>query len=253
MPRIARKNSQSCFYHVIVQGINKEYIFDKEEYIRKYKEFIIKKLEGSPINILAYCIMNNHAHLLIYSESSEILGKYMQRVNTAFSRFYNNFNKRVGYVFRNRYYSQDILTQKQLYNCLRYIHNNPVKACITKTMKEYKHSSYNEFLGKKEIINEESILLLFGVTKNFEEQFNFIHSHTLINEEEFMDVKEKEIYNFINEIEEKYKKPIKDIRTNRDMLENTIMEARKQTDVTITQLAEILDISKTTVWKYAKK
>ena len=149
MPRIARKNSQSCFYHVIVQGINKEYIFEKEEYIEKYKELIIKKLDESNVIILAYCIMNNHAHLLIFSEKSEYVGKYMQRLNTSYSQFYNKINNRVGYVFRNRYYSQDILTAQQLYNCLRYIHNNPVKAGITRTMKGYKYSSYNEFLGKK--------------------------------------------------------------------------------------------------------
>ena len=63
MPRIARKKSQSCFYHVIVQGINKEHIFGENRFIKKYKEIILRKLESSEINILAYCIMNNHANL----------------------------------------------------------------------------------------------------------------------------------------------------------------------------------------------
>lgn len=252
MPRIARKNSQSCFYHVIVQGINKEYIFEKKEYIEKYKELIIKKLDESNVIILAYCIMNNHAHLLIFSEKSEYVGKYMQRLNTSYSQFYNKINNRVGYVFRNRYYSQNILTDQQLYNCLRYIHNNPVKAGIARTMKEYKYSSYNEFLGRKEIIKEEGIKLIFGTCKNFKEEFYFIHSCNII-EEEFMDVKEKEILEFIKEIEMKYNKKIEEIRENKEILISTIKEARKQTDVTIVELAKILDVSKTTVGKYAKK
>lgn len=42
MPRTARKNSQSNFNHVIVQGINKEFIFGKEKYIQKYKEMVKK-------------------------------------------------------------------------------------------------------------------------------------------------------------------------------------------------------------------
>ena len=57
--------------------------------------------------------MGNDAHFLIYSEKSEYVSKYMQRVNTTYSQFYNRRNKRVGYVFRDRYCSQDILSKKQ--------------------------------------------------------------------------------------------------------------------------------------------
>ena len=60
MPRIARKDSKSNFYHVIVQGINREYIFDTDFNIKKYKELIIRKKDGSNFEILAYCIMNGN-------------------------------------------------------------------------------------------------------------------------------------------------------------------------------------------------
>ena len=63
--------------------------------------------------------MNNHAHFLIYSEKSEDLSKFMQKIKTSYSFFYNSFNKRVGYVFRDRYLSQEMLSQKQLFNCLK--------------------------------------------------------------------------------------------------------------------------------------
>lgn len=171
MPRIARKNSNSNFYHIIVQGINKEYVFNKSEFIEKYQQIILEKKEKSNITILAYCIMNNHAHFLIFSEKIEYLSKFMQRVNTSYSQYYNKINKRVGYVFRDRYYSQDILNQKHLYSCIKYIHNNPVKAHICNYMNQYKYSSYNEFLGKKIIINDESIRLLFGKTNEYKKIF----------------------------------------------------------------------------------
>ena len=77
MPRIPRKYSQSNFYHIMVQGINKEYIFNTEQNMKKYQKLIKKKLENSNITILAYCIMNNHAHFLIYSENVSNLSKYM--------------------------------------------------------------------------------------------------------------------------------------------------------------------------------
>lgn len=253
MPRIARKDSQSNFYHVIVQGINRKYIFNQPEFINKYKQIILSKLEKSNITILAYCIMNNHAHFLIFSEKCEYLSKFMQRVNTTYSQYYNKTNNRVGYVFRDRYYTQDILDQKQLYSCLKYIHNNPVKANICSSMSKYKYSSYNEFIGEKVIINENSINLLFGNSKDYKEKFYLIHNSENNNEFCFNDIKDKEIKDFIIEIEKKYNKNIKELKKDRNILKKLIQDARNETDVTLIELANIFDLSKSSIYNYCKK
>ena len=252
MPRIARRNLKSCYQHIMVQGINKEYIFNRREYIQKYLEIISDKLKESNLNILAYCIMNNHAHFLIYSESSEILSKFMQRVDGTYSNFYNKVNNRVGYVFRNRYKSQDILSQRQLYICLKYIHNNPVKAQIVKSMDKYRYSSYNEFLGQKYIITDKSLKLLFGSSTNFVNQFFLIHNN-YPDEGNFLEVKEKEIQTFIKEIEEKYHKKVFELKDNKNILIDIIKQARRETDVTIIELAEILGVSKSFVGDWYRK
>ena len=251
MPRIARINSQSNFHHIMVQGINKEYIFKDEFHIENYLNIIIKKLIDSNINILAYCIMNNHTHFLIYSEKNDYLSKFMQKVNTSYSQFYNHYNKRVGYVFRDRYLSQDILSQNQLYNCLKYIHNNPVKANIVKKMSEYKYSSYKEFFGKKQIITKEGIKLLLGSSNDYMELFNFIH--TTFNENDFIDIKEKEIQEFSSEFKKKYNIEIQNLYKDKYLLQVFINDARKQTDVKINELGQILGISKSTVSNYIIK
>ena len=240
----------SSYYHVIVQGINKEYIFKNDLFIKKYKELIIQKKKDCNIVILAYCIMHNHAHFLIYSDKSEYLAKYMQRLNTSYSQYYNKQLKRVGYVFRNRYYSQAIFNEKQLYNCLTYIHNNPVKAGIVKNIKEYQYSSYNEFINKKEIINEQSLKLLFGSSKDYIDLFFILHDN--YNDEEFMDIKEQNIAEYIEEIEMQYNNKIREIIKDRETMKNIIIKARKQTNVTLVELANILDVSKSTVAKYDK-
>ena len=253
MPRIARKNSNSNFYHIIVQGINKEYIFNKPEFIEKYRQIILNKKEKSNITILAYCIMNNHTHFLIFSERIEYLSKFMQKVNTSYSQYYNKIHKRVGYVFRDRYYSQDILNQKHLYSCIKYIHNNPVKANICNFMDQYKYSSYNEFLNEKIIIDDESIRLLFGKSKDYKKDFHLIHN--IINSEDFIfkDIKDKKINEFIKDVEKRYNKNIKELINDKNILKQIIQEARNVTEVTLTELAEILDLSKSTVHKYCKK
>lgn len=71
-------------------------------------------------------------------------------------------------------------------------------------------------------------------------------------DEEFIDIKEKDILEFIQEIEKKYNKKAKDMREEKDILKYVIKEARSQTDVKIEELASLLDISKSTVWNYSK-
>ena len=253
MPRLARKDSKSSFYHVMVQGINKEYIFDTDFNIKKYIELIVSKIYRSNIEILAYCIMNNHAHFLIYCEKIEDLSKFMQKLNTSYSRFYNKINKRVGYVFRDRYLSQDIFDKKQLYNCLNYIHNNPVKAEIVKNASEYKYSSYSKFFNKKNIITNRGIELLFGLQKDYKKQLIKISS--MYSDTQFIDIKEKkkEINEFVTEVEKYYQKKINRIKEDKKELEFVLKKARKETDETIVNLAKLFEISKSSVGKYIKK
>lgn len=152
MPRRARKYNETNFFHIIVQGINKEYIFDKERYIKQYMKLLYKYKVDTSINIIAYCIMNNHAHLLLYTETIDEMSQYMHKVNTGYAKYYNYINKdRVGYVFRDRYVSEPIENQRYLINCINYIHYNPVKGGIVEKCSEYKYSSYNMFINGKNI------------------------------------------------------------------------------------------------------
>ena len=194
--------------------------------------------------------MHNHSHLLIHSENPEEISKFMQKVNTTYSMYYNKINNRVGYVFRNRFKSQEILDQGQLYTCLRYIHNNPVKANITKTMQEYKHSSYNEFTsGRYKIINDKSIEILFGETDNFIKKFEFIHNRRIV-------IQDGEILNtnvFIKQFEKKHKIKITELKNNRGLLEIAIKEMKEKTEAKAIEIAEILAVGRSTVFRYLKK
>lgn len=254
MPRKARKNFISKYYHVIVQGINKEYIFNEKRYIEEYIKFLLIKKNDNDITILAYCIMNNHAHLLIYTDNILNLSKYMQKVNTAFSQYYNKSKNRVGYVFRDRYYTEEILDKKQLYNCVRYIHNNPIKAKMVNSCREYPYSSYLEYCDgtNMKLINDCSILTLFSDVKNYKKEFYNMHFQTSL-EEDFFDIKDKSIKNFIKEAEEKYNKNVLEFKTDKKFMIEFLKEARRQTDVTIAELSDIFKVSKTCIWNNLNK
>lgn len=144
MPRLPRSYIKTSFFHVITQGINKSYIFEKTDDIKCYLNLILKLADEQNLKIIAYCIMNNHSHLLIETECLENLSKFMQRLNTSYGKYYNKKYNRVGYVFRNRYKSEGIYTEKHLHNCIRYIYNNPVKAGICCRPEQYPYSNYKK-------------------------------------------------------------------------------------------------------------
>ena len=85
MPRIARKYLIGKVFHLMVQGLNKEYIFKKDDYKEKYRELVKDHIKEYNIKIIAYCIMNNHAHILIYSEDINKVSKFMQKINTIYA------------------------------------------------------------------------------------------------------------------------------------------------------------------------
>lgn len=159
MPRLARNELEGKqFIHVMVQGINKETIFLTEREKLEYIKLLNQYKNEYHITIIAYCVMNNHVHVLVHVKDIEDLTKYMHKINTSYGIYFNKNRKRVGYVYRDRFKTQVINDEKHLYNCIIYIHNNPVKANICQNANEYRYSSYKEFLHKE---NEDLMVKIF--------------------------------------------------------------------------------------------
>ena len=144
MPRFSRESIQTTYFHVMTQGINKSYIFEKPEEIKFYIKIMYELLKEHNLKIIAYCIMNNHAHMLINAVDIKELSKYMHRLNCKYAVYYNKIHNRVGYVFRDRFKTEGIYDEKQYYNCIKYIYDNPVKAGICKKPEEYPYSNYKK-------------------------------------------------------------------------------------------------------------
>ena len=234
MPRIARKSLGTSFFHVIVQGINKEYIFSKEEYIEKYLELINKYKENYNIQILAYCIMNNHAHLLIYSEDSKEMGRFMHKVNCIYAQYYNKIENRVGVLFRNRYVSEPIYQEGYLINCINYIHMNPVKANIVSNCSEYKYSSFNEYIKNEGVANKKILIEIFG-NPDWNDIFSVMDENVM-----FWDIENNEediIEMVINRFEKETRKTLKEIINDEKLFMKLIRILKDDYKVTYTQIA----------------
>ena len=173
MPRFPRNYLKTSFFHVISQGINKNFIFDDSIDIKFYIKDMYEIKDKYNVKIIAYCIMNNHVHMLLETAGVENLSKYMHCLNTRFGQYYNKKYKRVGYVFRDRYKAEGIYSEKQLYNCIKYIYDNPVKAEICKKPEEYEFSNYKkiDFIDDEEYafidVEEDKEIICEKLVKEF--------------------------------------------------------------------------------------
>ena len=146
MPRFPRSYIKTSFFHVITQGINREFIFENPIDIKYYISLMYKFKQEHNINIIAYCIMNNHTHMLLQTENLKKLSKYMHQINTKYGIYYNKKYDRVGYVFRDRFKTEGIYSEEQMYCCINYIYNNPVKAGMCNNPADYPYSNYKKIV-----------------------------------------------------------------------------------------------------------
>ena len=246
MPRIARNQIQTTFFHNMTQGINKEYIFEENRCKKKYMELLQKEVNEFDIKLIAFTIMDNHAHILLYTENINHMSLFMKNINAKFAMYYNYIYKRVGIVFRNRYKSQPKKKKKQLLNCIRYIFNNPVRAKIVLNPEEYVYSNFQEFKKKDNILDE------IYKKINYSIKFPKINNEKLILESDFLDTSEdKEI--FIKQLINNYEKEHNlTICRNRKDMENIVKYIKREVNVSNIALADILQLSKSTIAQYLR-
>ena len=248
--RLARKINRASFFHVIVQGINQENIFQEERYKKEYSKLSIKSAEKYNAKILAYCIMNNHAHFLYHVDEIECLSKLMHTINCSYARYYNYINNgRRGYVFKNRYLSEAITSKRYLINCIKYIHLNPVKAKIVKKCDEYKYSSYNYYkkenfnnkLKENEIFSKEDYLDIIN---------NFYTDYIFRDTEESAKYKIKQ---GISEFAKKEQINLFEIFSERNNIINLIKFLKNVKKIEYIRIREYLDITRGTMENITRK
>ena len=143
MPRQARKLSISGYYHVIVRGIGKQVLFENPGdymfYISKLKDYS----EAAGIRINAYCLMENHVHILLRDPAGS-LSDFMKKLGGCYAGYFNKKYDRSGHLFQDRFTSESVEEEGYMLAVFRYILNNPQKAGICPAS-EYPWSSYGKY------------------------------------------------------------------------------------------------------------
>jgi len=164
MPRHARLMSNSGYYHVILRGINKQNIFVDDIDKQKYLNTMFRFADETGDQIEAWCLMSNHVHILIRSDSFP--DKVIKKIGCSYVPYFNKKYERVGHLFQDRYKSERVNDENYLIGVVRYIHMNPEKAGICH-MERYEWSSYRDYVTGRGMTCTDNILGMLGSVDNF--------------------------------------------------------------------------------------
>jgi REP element-mobilizing transposase RayT len=153
-------------YHVIARGNQRQKTFWAQEDFRKYLQLLGEHLESREIRLYAYCLMPNHLHLLLEQGGEFPLSRFMHRLQSAYTQYFNRKRKKVGHLFQGRY--KAILVDRDCYllELVRYIQLNPFRAKLEEKPGQYPWTSHKQYLGQEKPplakVEVESVLGLFA-------------------------------------------------------------------------------------------
>ncbi|WP_227394360.1 transposase [Jeotgalibacillus aurantiacus] len=165
MPRKPRKKSSTGMYHVMLRGINYQWIFHDEQDRRKFLEILVKGKLDKGFKLYAWCLMDNHVHLVL-EEGELTVSRLIQRIACSYAMYYNWKYQASGPVFYDRFRSETVESIRYLFTVIRYVHQNPVKANLVKRPSEWDWSSCKSYYGQYDyfssLVNKQEIFHHFS-------------------------------------------------------------------------------------------
>jgi len=184
--------SEGEYYHLYNRGVDKRVIFGEPNEYWRFKAYLylLNTVESiRPADILeiydddsifsverdnplvaigAYCLMPNHIHLFVTPLVDGGISKYMHRVQTAYTMFFNEKHERSGALFQGTFKAEHVDRDAYAKYLFSYIHLNPTKLVeplwkefgvhdfrkVRQFVREYPHSSLREYLSGKHTITE---------------------------------------------------------------------------------------------------
>jgi coproporphyrinogen III oxidase/REP element-mobilizing transposase RayT len=170
------KLEKGNYYHIYNRGINSAIVF-KDDANMAYFLKLTEKYLSRKVNVLAYCILNNHFHFAIevLSDPKEVSQAFSNLFN-AYTKSYNKQNLRTGALLERPFKRKKIKDEDYLKQLVLYIHKNPENHNIVDDFKTYKFSSFASYLSNSETLIDKKKSYVIGL---FDTQENFMESHQM--------------------------------------------------------------------------
>lgn len=174
MARPLRIEYPGAFYHVMNRGQSRRNIFLEDPGRQSFLDLIADIVRLWKVEIFAYCLMDNHYHLLISTPLGG-LSRAMRHLDGVYTQKFNRLHHRDGALFRGRYKAILIDAEEYFLSVMRYIHRNPLGARLVSDMDRYRWSSHWGYLNHKQCpdwLDSRKVMKRFGGIKEYQ---RFMH------------------------------------------------------------------------------
>jgi putative transposase len=146
MPRLARSVLERGYFHVLNRGNHRQDLFHRREDFAEFVGLMSQAQQEHPVKLWGYCLMSNHWHLVVEVDRMEDLSGWIHRICHGHVRLYNLRRKELGggHLYQGRYKSFPIQDDVYLYQVLRYVEANPVRAGLVERAREWPWSSLSQ-------------------------------------------------------------------------------------------------------------
>ena len=159
MPRIARIVIPNYPHHIIQRGNRSQNVFFSDQDKKSYIQLLRKHAIESGVDFWAYCLMDNHVHLIAVPRNEDSLARGIGEAHRNYTRLINFREGWKGYLWQGRFISYP-LDEKYLYAAVRYVERNPVRAGLVKRAEDYPWSSAKAHVyGEKDILLSDNFML----------------------------------------------------------------------------------------------
>lgn len=181
MSRKPRNKAPLCVHHLISKSIRELLLFKDNQDKNKYLQLVKKYKLKFNFKIYSYCLMNNHVHLHVDPQGSDI-SRFMKGINLSYVIYYNQKYNREGSVFKGRFKNKVVLNDEYNLILSSYIHNNPKDIpCYSSKTHLYPYSSFGIYTGHIKdtlnLVDTDFILQYFSNKKSIAKKlyFNFVN------------------------------------------------------------------------------
>ena len=151
MARKPRVQFPGAIYHVVTRGDGRRKLFHDEGHYERFTEGLEAEVLRSGWNVISYCWMPNHVHLLLQTPEPN-LSNGMQHWLSGYANWYAKRNQRTGHLYQGRFKAFQVEDMSYFWPLSRYIHLNPCvgKKPLEKRPQDWKHSSYRSCIYKRD-------------------------------------------------------------------------------------------------------
>lgn len=128
-------------YHIINRGVRRQRLFKTADEYLHFQWLMGRAASRVRMRLLAYCLMPNHWHLVVWPTTSESLSAYVHWLSSTHAAYYNHLNGVVGHVYQGRYRSIAVRDERHLRTLLVYVEGNPVRAGLVARAEHWRWSS----------------------------------------------------------------------------------------------------------------